>query len=133
MEPKKSKIEESNKKRLESLKDKFNEFRNKKKLIRSSLNDLDLDDKKPKKILFSDSDSEKKKEIYEETNSIIFQKTNPTGNKKLKLIDSESDSDSDFLDKKNDAQKKEVIKMFESKINMEEKKANKVNLKKIII
>lgn len=35
-----NKIEESNKKRLESLKEKLNDYKNKKTIVRSSLNDL---------------------------------------------------------------------------------------------
>ncbi|RNA35503.1 nucleolar 8-like isoform X1 [Brachionus plicatilis] len=124
MDSKKIKIEESNKRRLESLKEKLNEFKNKKSLVRSSLNGLDLNDKKPKKVIFSESGSEDEEEKYMVTNSATLKAKNAIGNKKFKLI--ESDSDSDTFNEKDDHQKKGAVEMFESKLKLDENKANQL-------
>ncbi|CAF0713395.1 unnamed protein product [Brachionus calyciflorus] len=123
MDSNKAKIEESNNKRLESLREKLNEYKNKKSLVRSSLNDLDSGVQKPKKIVFDDSDSDNEKKQPEMPKPKIVRKE-PETKKKFKLINSGSDSESDSSDiaKENE----EAFKMFESKINLDEKKANQL-------
>jgi hypothetical protein len=134
------KVEDSNQKRLDSMKEKLDEFKKQKSMVRASLNDLDA---KAKKIVFdSDDDSDEgpsKNEVKKPRLDLAKTAQSTTVKKpssKKKLLSSDSDS-SDSEQENRAAQKKkksikaskdeeETIKMFESKINLDEKKANKV-------
>lgn len=149
------KTEESNKKRLESLNERLNEFNLKKKLVRLSLRDLVMpfyingkrfqyifylalftfedSSKKPKKIIFNDDDENAVSSSHDEHEVVKPKKAKNDADysnqekkelfagkdKKMKLIDSDSDEDAD---------NERTMKILESKANLDQKKANKVNI-----
>lgn len=153
---KSSKSDESNRKRLESLKQKADEFKQMKKINKMNLSSS-LDDQQnkqvaksqstSKKIIFDDDDddnneADQSKSIdysqmtsfkflptdkatsngARETNHVkkeenIEEPTKPIAKKKFKLIDSDSDDDE---------QNEKDIKLLESKINLNQKQADKV-------
>jgi hypothetical protein len=137
------KVEDSNQKRLESMREKLDQFKKQKSMVRASLNDLDS---KVKKIVFeseSESDDASKqvnngaKKTKLDFNSNKVSSSSKSSSKK-KLLSSDSDSsDSDSDDEKvsknkakstkTNKEEEDTIKMFESKINLDDKKANKVN------
>jgi hypothetical protein len=141
------KVEDSNQKRLESMREKLDEFKKQKSMVRASLNDLES---KAKKIVFeSDSDDDfsnikkadakKTKLDFSSSKSVSKAKASST---KKKLLSSDSDTsgseDERAIKSKNKSAKankdeEETIQMFESKINLDERKANKVIFIFIII
>lgn len=112
------KSEDSNQRRLESLRLQAEEFKLKKSQIRTGLHNLDSANGVPiknKKIVFSDDDED---EPIKQELKIKKRHSNESSSKKQKLIDSEeSDTEADHA---------KTRKMFENKINLNEKKANQL-------
>lgn len=113
------KKEDSNQRRLESLRLQAEEFKQKKQQIRINLNNLDNAATAPanKKIIFSDNEEEAAPIQNKKFKSDPEQKNQL---KKQKLIGS-SDEESDT-----EAENAKTMKMFENKLNLNEKKANQL-------